>query len=270
MFYVYVDEKRAKKSNIAFYDEYNRAFGWINHEQRQASISRTTKPNIPENVIKNYVIQHPEDSKVAGHEDLERVERKYRKNKKGKNHYDTALLEDIKDISQEDPKVSEWYSKHPRDCIVAVKILSIEEIEDGDGQREQKKEKLKNAENVSMYHEYIETEFDPNASTIKEAIARNDYIKNECWVNELVEHYKDCPRKKYQLTREKILNVLKMDEEEFNKTGLQLKTWKLFLIILLFPCEFLISSATAFMKQRTSTKKLKPFTDLSRITIVML
>ena len=37
--------------------------------------------------------------------------------------------------------------------------------------------------------------FDPNASTIKEAIARNDYIENECWVNALVEHYKDCARK---------------------------------------------------------------------------
>ena len=47
-----------------------------------------------------------------------------------------------------------------------------------------------------MYHEYIQTAFNPNASTIKEAIARNDYIENECWVNALVEHYKDCPRKK--------------------------------------------------------------------------
>ena len=112
-----------------------------------------------------------------------------------------------------------FYNKHPEDYITAVKILNIEEIEDGDGKREQKKEKLKNAENVSMYHEYIETVFKPNASTIKEAIARNDYIENECWVNALVEHYKDCPRKKNQLTREKILDVLKMNEEEFNKNG---------------------------------------------------
>ena len=113
----------------------------------------------------------------------------------------------------------EFYGTYPEDYITAVKILSIEEIEDGDGKREQKKEKLKNAENVSMYHEYIETVFKPNASTIKEAIARNDYIENECWVNALVEHYKDCPRKKNQLTREKILDVLKMNEEEFNKNG---------------------------------------------------
>ena len=103
--------------------------------------------------------------------------------------------------------------------LSAVKILSIEEIEDGDGKREQQKEKLKNAENVSMYHEYIETVFKPNASTIKEAIARNDYIENECWANALVEHYKDCPRKKNQLTREKILDVLKMNEDEFNQNG---------------------------------------------------
>ena len=28
-----------------------------------------------------------------------------------------------------------------------------------------------------MYHEYIQTAFNPNASTIKEAIARNDILK---------------------------------------------------------------------------------------------
>ena len=150
---------------------------------------------------------------------MERVERKYRKTKKGKNYYDTQLLVNIKIILGDDPIVEMLYNKHPEDYLSAVKILSIEEIGDGDGKREQKKEKLKNAENVSMYHEYIETVFKPNASTIKEAIARNDYIENECWVNALVEHYKDCPRKKNQLTREKILDVLKMNEEEFNKNG---------------------------------------------------
>ena len=209
-----------EKRNIAFYDDYNRGFVWINHEVRQASIKRTTKPDIPDNVINNYVREEIKDSIRTEHHNLERVERKYRKTKKSKNYYDTQLLIHIyKDILAEDPVVEAFYKKHPDDYIVAVKILHIEEIEDGDGEREQKKEKLKNAENVSMYHEYIQTAFNPNAPTIKEAIARNDYIENECWVNALVEHYKDCPRKKYQLTREKILDVLKMDEEEFNRNG---------------------------------------------------
>ena len=114
--------------------------------------------------------------------------------KKEKKYYDNKLLEHIKKILECDPKVLEFYSKYPVDYITAVKILSKEETEDGDGKREQNKQ-LKNAENVSMYHEYIQTFFDPNASTIKEAIARNGYIENECWVNALVEHYKGCPRK---------------------------------------------------------------------------
>ena len=70
-----------------------------------------------------------------------------------------------------------------------------------------------------MYHEYIEAVFKPNASTIKEAIARNDYIENECWVNALVEHYKDCPRKKNQLARKKILDVRNIPMRIFDIIG---------------------------------------------------
>ena len=41
-----------------------------------------------------------------------------------------------------DEKVREFYCYYPTDYIAAAKILSIEDIEDGDGKREQKKEKL--------------------------------------------------------------------------------------------------------------------------------
>ena len=214
LFYVELNKEKAKKSDIAFYDDYDRIFGWVNHEIRQVSVKlhNSMQLDIPDKVIGNYVITEPEEGQ-------ERVERKFRKSKKGKNCYDDELLKHLKFILAFDPKMQEFYYKYPADYLSAVKILSTEEIEDGDGKREQKKEKLKNAENVSMYHEYIETVFKPNASTIKEAIARNDYIENECWVNALVEHYKDCPRKKNQLTREKILDVLKMNEDEFNQNG---------------------------------------------------
>ena len=130
-----------KKSNIAFYDDYNRGFVWINYEVRQASINRTTKPDIPDEVINNYVIEEIEDSRKEEHHKLERVGRKYRKTKKGKNCYDTQLLVNIKNILGENPLVEMFYNKHPEDYISAVKILSIEEIEDGDGKREQKKGK---------------------------------------------------------------------------------------------------------------------------------
>ena len=248
-----------KKSNIAFYDDYNRGFVWINYEVRQASINRTTKPDIPDEVFNNYVIEEIEDSRKEEHHKLERVERKYRKTKKGKNYYDTQLLVNIKNILGDDPIVEMFYNKHPEDYISAVKILNIEEIEDGDGKREQKKEKLKNAENVSMYHEYIETVFKPNTSTIKEAIARNDYIENECWVNALVEHYKDCPRKKNQLTREKILDVLKMNEEEFNKNGASIEDMEVVFDHFTIPVRIFDIIGNCIYKAEHVNKKIRAF-----------
>ena len=126
----------------------------------------------------------------------------------------------------------------------------------------QKKEKLKNAENVSMYHEYIETVFKPNASTIKEAIARNDYIENECWVNALVE-----PRKKNQLTREKILDVLKMNEEEFNKNGASIEdVFNHFTI----PVRIFDIIGNCIYKTEHVNKKSEPFMASLRITIFTL
>ena len=139
LLYVELDKEKVKhKSDIAFYDDYGRIFGWINYEIRQASI----KPldalplNIPDEVINNFVIREPG-------KDQERVERKFRKSKKGKNYYDNELLEHITTMLGLDPKVQEFYYKYPTNYIAAAKILSIEQIEDGDGKRERKRKSLK-------------------------------------------------------------------------------------------------------------------------------
>ena len=254
LLYVTLDKEKTEKSKIAFYDDYDRAFGWINYDVRQASIKppAVLPLNIPDEVIGNYVIVEPS-------KDLERVERKFRKSKKGKNYYDSHLLDHILGMLGLDKKVQEFYGSRPKEYISAVKILGIEEIEDGDGKREQKKEKLKNAENVSMYHEYIETAFKPNASTIKEAIARNDYIETECWVNALVEHYKDCPRKKNQLTREKILDVLKMNEEEFNKNGASIEDMEVVFNHFTIPVRIFDIIGNCIYKTEHVNKKIRAF-----------
>ena len=134
LFYVELNKERAKKSDIAFYDDYDRIFGWVNHEIRQVSVKlpNSIQIDIPDKVIGNYVINEP----IEGQE---RVERKFRKSKKGKNYYDDTLLEHITGILARDPKMQEFYYKYPADYLPAVKILSIEEIEDGDGKREQNK-----------------------------------------------------------------------------------------------------------------------------------
>ena len=110
-----------------------------------------------------------------------------------------------------------------------------------------------------MYHEYIETVFKPNASTIKEAIARNDYIVNECWVNALVEHYKDCPRKKNQLTREKILDVLKMNEEEFNKNGASIEDMEVVFNYFTIPVRIFDIIGNCIYKTEHINKKIRAF-----------
>ena len=254
LFYVELNKEKAKKSDIAFYDDYDRIFGWVNHEIRQASakLPNSIQLDIPDEVINNFVIKEP----IEGQE---RVERKFRKSKKGKNYYNDKLLDHIKKILAFDPKMQEFYYKYPADYLSAVKILSIEQIEDGDGGREQNKEKLKNAENVSMYHEYIETAFKPNASTIKEAIARNDYIENECWVNALVEHYKDCPRKKNQLTREKILDVLKMNEEEFNQNGASIEDMEVVFDHFTIPVRIFDIIGNCIYETEHANKKIRAF-----------
>ena len=86
LLYVELDKEKAKKINIAFYDDYDRAFGWINYEIRQASIKPDIEVNIPDEVINNFVIKEPEKGQ-------ERVERKFRKSKKGKNYYDKSYYE---------------------------------------------------------------------------------------------------------------------------------------------------------------------------------
>ena len=127
-------EKLTNKSNIAFYDDYDRIFRWVNRDIRQASIEkRDVLPvNTPNEVINNVVIIEPEKGQ-------ERTERKFRKSKKGKNYYDNKLFGHILGRLGLDPNFQEFYYYYPPDYLSAVKILSIQEIEDGDDKREQKK-----------------------------------------------------------------------------------------------------------------------------------
>ena len=77
LLYVFLDKEKAKKSNIAFYDDYDRAFGWINYDVRHASI----KPpdalplDIPDEVIGNYVIQTRGKPKNVSRENSENPKR---------------------------------------------------------------------------------------------------------------------------------------------------------------------------------------------------
>ena len=86
----------------------------------------------------------------------------------------------------------------------------------------------------------------------------------------MVEHYKDCPRKKNQLTREKILDVLEMDEEEFNKNGASIEDMEVVFDHFTIPERILTSLGIPFIKQNMSIKKSEPFTVSLRIIIFTL
>ena len=112
--------------------------------------------------------------------------------------------------------------------IEAVRIEKIVDVDDKQAKDiDMKDERLKNSsDNVSIYHRYIETELDTECYTIKDAIKNQKYRMNECWINALVDTYEgtDLMRVKRgslakTLSRDKVLELLEMSEEEFVEKG---------------------------------------------------
>ena len=63
-----------------------------------------------------------------------------------------------------------------------------------------------------------------------DAIKNKKHTDGECWINALIDHYEETlmTTKKWEskrMTRDKILKLMKLDEEELKKMGHQLKIW---------------------------------------------
>ena len=89
------------------------------------------------------------------------------------------------------------------------------------------RENLRDATNVSMYHNYIQTPLNPEYETLKEAIKVEHYQDNVCWINTLTDYYKntlmgDKKRKKNKLTRESILKLINKTKDDFTTNGASL------------------------------------------------
>eukprot|EP00438_Fugacium_kawagutii_P012227 Skav223953 [mRNA] locus=scaffold798:243805:247131:- [translate_table: standard] len=81
-------------------------------------------------------------------------------------------------------------------------------------------ENLTDAENVSIYHRYINTPIQMEAPTIKEAIHKGHYQKNMCWVNALTDFYGETlmsEKTKKRLTSEKIIELI--NKKDFYEKG---------------------------------------------------
>ena len=108
--------------------------------------------------------------------------------------------------------------------VDAIRIENVELIE-ADGDYDATTENLRNADNVSIYHRFVETEIDTSYATVKQALAKQNYREGECWINALVEHYSDTLMKQKRgslaknLTRDKVLQLIGLSEDEFIKNG---------------------------------------------------
>jgi len=113
-----------------------------------------------------------------------------------------------------------------------------------------KDERLENStDNVSIYHRYIETKLDAEWFTIKDAVKNQKYKINECWINALVDTYEgtDLTRVKRgrlakTLSRDKVLELLEMSEEEFVEKGASINQMMLSSSTLTYQRGFLTST----------------------------
>ena len=104
----------------------------------------------------------------------------------------------------------------------AVTIYSATEVEGNGEDYDPKKRKLRNSDNIGIYHRFIETELDPEYETFAEAIRVKHYGKHECWINTLTDFYSSSlmsDKKKKPMTRENVLELLGTTEYEFKTVG---------------------------------------------------
>ena len=108
----------------------------------------------------------------------------------------------------------------------AIRIESVELVETDTSNYDEREQALRESQNISIYYRYIQTEVDADALTIKEALQKKEYKDNECWINALLENFEgtELTRAKKAhnaktLSRNKILELLEMTEEEFINNG---------------------------------------------------
>ena len=145
--------------------------------------------------------------------------RKYHKDEKGL--YKRVML--LMNTSSEFDDIG-----HLVEYADAIRIESVELVETDTSNYDEREQSLRESQNISIYYRYIQTEVDADALTIKEALQKKEYKDNECWINALLENFEgtDLLREKRQqkntiptLSRNKVLELLEMTEEEFINNG---------------------------------------------------
>lgn len=118
------------------------------------------------------------------------------------------LLSNDEDFNNLVSTLKQYYADNLFDCI---KIKSVELVNKNGKKFDILIEDLIVAVNISIYHKYIHTPMTLEASTIKKAIHKGHYIKNLCWINALMDFYKDTimsEKSRKKLTTEKIIDII--------------------------------------------------------------
>ena len=122
--------------------------------------------------------------------------------------------------------------KHPdlknnsnlKDYTTAIKILDISDVSNTGGSGDETKKKLKDGNEIGMYHYTINTEMDVAGDNLVDAIKNKKHTDGECWINTLIDHFEETlmNTKKWEskrMTRDTILKLMNLSEEEFKENG---------------------------------------------------
>jgi hypothetical protein len=69
-----------------------------------------------------------------------------------------------------------------------------------------KEEQLRSVD-ISVYHRYVHTPVDIEKETLRDAIRKQEYVENECWINAITDNYQNLFQHK-KITRETLLETL--------------------------------------------------------------
>ena len=101
---------------------------------------------------------------------------------------DRALFKRVMMSMKTDKAFEDMMLSEFGDYTDAIRIEKVEEVDEKDEHKTPTTRNLQNAQNISIYNRYVETEINTDYMTVIEAIAKENYRENECWINALTDH----------------------------------------------------------------------------------
>ena len=243
----------------AFTDNYGIKYKMI-IDERQVIMKSSEKDLIPRNLINKYVVRDEYDRFIKF------LKAKLRQKEISKRQYDaratvenfkaenlltgpsrkpfkekTKLVEVIHDTQLFESTLKKLLSADKRfrqqfpnleSYADGIKIKDISEITSRSKKRKSEAEEmLRDGNQISMYHTYINTELRESDNSFYEAMYKEGLFQDECWINSLNDHYKNTlmsPNKwkSKRLTREKVLELIGKTYEDFKENGASVEEMK--------------------------------------------